>query len=237
MRKTAEAVKDNTVLLSLHDVTPFYEDDVIESYDRLQDIGISSFTLLVTPFYQMKRSNSFEKHTIFADYVQSLGLEISLHGYSHFTKSGYSHFTKSGTMDEFQRLPQERVLSRIRLGASLISKSLGEPPFGFVPPLWKAPHRVSGAVSEIGLEYCAYGNSIHLSKDSRILSTVGHIASQGASKIPVANSMVEIELGGPLQIGVHPLDHQNGKIYDLIIDMKDRLGYTFLGYRDYISKL
>ncbi|MHA1935085.1 MAG: DUF2334 domain-containing protein [Candidatus Thorarchaeota archaeon] len=229
MRRTAEAVKDNTVLLSLHDVTPFYEDDVIESYDRLQDIGISSFTLLVTPFYQMKRSNSFEKHTIFADYVQSLGLEISLHG--------YSHFAKSGTMDEFQRLPQERVLSRIRLGASLISKSLGEPPFGFVPPMWKAPHRVSSAVSEIGLEYCAYGNSIHISKDSRILSTVGQLASQGDSKVPIANTMLEIELGGPLQIGVHPLDHESGRIYDLIIDMKDRLGYNFLGYRDYISKL
>ena len=91
MRKTVEAVEDKTVLLSIHDITPAHEDDVVRTCDSLTDMGITSLTLLVTPFYAMKKANSFTKGSLFSEYLLSLDLEISLHGYSHFTKSGTMH--------------------------------------------------------------------------------------------------------------------------------------------------
>jgi len=225
-RKRPRAVADGTILLSLHNVNPTMEDDVIKSYDRLTDLGIDSFTLLVTPLYELKRSNSFEKHDLFAEYLQSLNLEVSLHG--------YSHVAKSGAPDEFRRLPQRRAISRLKSGVSLIKKSFGQMPFGFVPPLWVAPHRIVGAVKDVDFNYCVIGNRLYHLPESRIFETAEYLISQGMKGASFIEAQMEIELSGPLQIGVHPLDHRMNSVFDLLADMKDRLGYRFVGYRDYL---
>ncbi|MHA2209070.1 MAG: DUF2334 domain-containing protein, partial [Candidatus Thorarchaeota archaeon] len=108
MNKAQQYVEDGIALLSLHDVSPAFEDDVVATYDMLIDLGISNFTLLVTPMYAFKKSHSLENSPFFSEFLASLQLEISLHG--------YSHFTKSGSMDEFQKMDRDRVLPRIKSG-------------------------------------------------------------------------------------------------------------------------
>ncbi len=228
-RKGTRAVADGIILLSLHDINPTMEDDVIKSYDRLTDLGIDSFTLLVTPLYELKRSNSFEKHDLFAEYLQSLNLEVSLHG--------YSHVAMSGAPDEFRRLPQERAISRLKSGVSLIKKSFGQKPLGFVPPLWAAPRRVVNAVRDIGFNYCVVDNSLYYLPESRVFETAKCLVSQGMKEVSFIKAQMEIELGGPLQMGIHPLDHRVNTVFNLLEDMKDRLGYRFVGYRDYLLSL
>jgi predicted deacetylase len=225
-RKKTIAVADGTILLSLHNVNPTMEDDVIKSYDLLTDLGIASFTLLVTPLYELKRSNSFEKHDLFAEYLQSLNLEISLHG--------YSHTVKSGAHDEFRRIPQERAISRLKSGVSLIKKSFGQKPFGFVPPLWMAPRRIVNAVRDVGFNYCVVDNSLHHLPESRVFETAECLVSHGMKDVSFIKAQMEIELGGPLQIGIHPLDYKVNSVFKILEDMKDRLGYRFVGYRDYL---
>ncbi len=225
-RKKTTAVADGTILLSLHNVNPTMEDDVIKSYDRLADLGIDSFTLLVTPLYELKRSNSFEKHDLFAEYLQSLNLEVSLHG--------YSHIAKSGAPDEFRRIPQERAISRLKSGVSLIKKSFGQKPFGFVPPLWTAPRRIVNAVRDLGFDYCVVDNSLYHLPESRIFETAECLVSQGMKEASFIKAQMEIELGGPLQMGIHPLDYKVNSVFKLLEDLKDRLDYRFVGYRDYL---
>ncbi|MGY5862361.1 MAG: DUF2334 domain-containing protein [Candidatus Thorarchaeota archaeon] len=224
--KKTRAVADGTILLSLHDINPTMEDDVIKSCDRLTDLGIDSFTLLITPLYELKRSNSFEKHDLFAEYLQSLNLEVSLHG--------YSHIAKSGAPDEFERMPQERAISRLKSGASLIKKSFGQKPYGFVPPLWAAPRRIKNAVRDVGFNYCVIGNSLYDLSESRIFETAECLVSQGMKDVSFIKAQMEIELSGPLQMGIHPLDYKENSVFKLLEDMKDRLGYRFVGYRDYL---
>jgi len=224
--KGTRAVADGTILLSLHDVNPTMEDDVIKSYDRLTDLGIGSFTLLVTPLYELKRSNSFEKHDLFAEYLQSLNLEVSLHG--------YSHVAKSGAPDEFRRIPQDRAISRLKSGVSLFKKSFGQKPFGFVPPSWAAPRRIVDAVRDVGFNYCVVGNSLYHLPESRIFETAEYLISQGVKGESFIEAQMEIELGGPLQMGIHPLDYKVNSVFKILEDLKDRLGYRFVGYRDYL---
>ncbi|MFW9832970.1 MAG: DUF2334 domain-containing protein, partial [Candidatus Thorarchaeota archaeon] len=88
MSKRVETIEDMTVLLSIHDVSPIHEDDFVKTYDLLTDLGISSLTLLVTPFYGLKKSNKISDSDIFTKFLKSLDLEIAMHGYSHFSKSG-----------------------------------------------------------------------------------------------------------------------------------------------------
>jgi predicted deacetylase len=226
MSRKSESVKDNFVLLSIHDVSPMFEDDVLSVYDRLTDLGIISFTLLVTPMHSMRKTNILEQHPIFSEYLTSLNLEVSLHGYSHSTKSGQA--------DEFARITKGRAETRLRSGIGMIRGTLGQNPYGFVPPMWRAPPRVANVAKSLGLHYCVNENDIHRFSDSTILKTADFIVSQGDRSVSFENAMLEMELGGPLQIAIHPRDHEQNHLFSLLEDMKDRLGYKFSGYRDYI---
>ena len=227
MRKAVEPVEDMTVLLSIHDVIPLHEDDLVRTYDLLSNLGISSLTLLVTPFYGMKKTNSFSQGSLFSEFLLSLNLEISLHG--------YSHFTKSGTMNEFSSLPADRALSRLKDGVFLMRKSFGQKPVGFVPPLWSCPPRVVKAVKEVDLAYCVVGNNIHRISDSKVFSIGERIIGQGQRAINTEAAIFEMELGGALQIGIHPSDFRTNDLFEILSDLKDRQGYRFIGYRDYLS--
>ena len=216
-----------TVLLSIHDVTPVFEDDIVQTYDLLVSLGITNLTLLVTPFYGMKKVNSFSQGSLFSEFLLSLDLEISLHG--------YSHFTKSGTMNEFASLSSERMLSRLKDGVLLVRRSFGQIPVGFVPPLWNSPPRMIKAAKETKMVYCVEGNNIHRCSDSKVFSTAARIIGQGQSTINAEAAIFEMELGGALQVAIHPADFRTNSLFDILADLKDRQGYTFVGYRDYLS--
>ncbi|MFW9846953.1 MAG: DUF2334 domain-containing protein [Candidatus Thorarchaeota archaeon] len=227
MKQDFRPVDDGIALLSLHDVSPAFEDDVVVSYDRLVELGVTSFSLLVTPMYALKKTNSFEKNPLFSEFLKSLNLEIVLHG--------YSHFTKSGSMDEFHKMDRDRVLGRIKSGKAMLSEYLGQIPSGFIPPLWKAPQRVAGAAQDVGMDYCVIDNKIHSFPDSSIRTTAGILVSQGTKEVTFTNMMLEVELGGPIQIAVHPRDHRTNSMFQLLADLKDRLGYQFIGYHDFLT--
>ncbi len=226
MRKAVEPVEDKTVLLSIHDVIPIHEDDIIRTYDLLTNLGITSLTLLITPFYGMKKVNSFSQGFLFSEFLLSLDLELSLHG--------YSHFTKSGTMNEFSSLPADRALSRLKDGVSLMRKSFGQKPVGFIPPLWNCPPRIIKAVKEVDLVYCVIGNNIYRISDSKVFSTGERIIGQGQRTINTEAAIFEMELGGALQIGIHPCDYRTNDLFEILSDLKDRQEYSFIGYRDYL---
>ena len=224
--KADVSVADKTALISLHDVSPAFEDDVVRSCDRLSDIGIDSFTLLVTPFYGMKMSNSLEKNEMFCKYIQSLGLEVSLHGYSHLSKSGGG--------DEFGRIAHDRAVGRLNSGFVAVEKAIRTRPSGFVPPMWQMPAKIVDVVKEVGFKYYVVGNKLYSLADSRVFTTAACLISEGATGTSFVNSVLELELGGAVQVGVHPLDHRVNKVFSLLEDMKDRLGYRFTGYLDYL---
>jgi predicted deacetylase len=227
VRKAVEPIDDTIVLLSLHDITPANEDDVVRTYDLLTGLGISSMTLLVTPFHGLKKSNCFRMGSFFSEFLLSLDLEISLHGYSHFAKSGSLH--------EFANLTTERAVSRLRDGIALVKQGFGRRPIGFVPPMWDSPPRIIKAVKEVGLEYCVIQDEIHLSGQPKVFGTGARIISQGQRTLNTEAAMFEIELGGALQIGVHPLDYKTNNLVHLLEDLKDRQQYRFYGYHDYLE--
>ncbi len=226
MRKAVEPVEDKTVLLSIHDVSPIHEDDIVRTYDLLSKLGISSLTLLVTPFYAMKKVNSFTRGSLFSEFLLSLDIELSLHG--------YSHFTKSGAMNEFSSLSTERMVSRVKDGVLLMRKSFGQRPVGFVPPLWTSPPRIIKAAKEAKMVYCVEGNNIHRSSDSKVFSTAERIIGQGQSTINAETAIFEMELGGALQIAIHPADYRTNDLFDILTDLKNRQHYRFLSYNDYL---
>lgn len=223
-----QLVEEHTVLLSLHEVSPAYEDSVVASYDRLKALGIDSYTLLVTPLLEWKRNLSFEKHPMFVDYLLSLDLEISLHG--------YSYTTKSGRPEEFKNLDKKQTASRLRRGLKSILSNFGVKPSGFVPPGWVAPKRLKTALANLGFSYYAVGKEIYTLSSDTCYSTVDIVISEKEKEPSLEDSIVETEIGGPLQIALHPLDHRRTKMYELLEELVDRLDYKFYSYCDYLTQ-
>lgn len=213
----------------MHDISPVFEDDIVQSYDLLADLGISSLTLLVTPFYGLKKTNKFTEGNLFTKFLMSLDLEISMHG--------YSHFAKSGSLNEFDKMTNEKATSRLKNGVSIIRRGFGTKPSGFVPPLWESSPKIIKSVKKIGLDYCVNRNNIHDLSNDRVFHTAERIVSQGKRSLSIEESLFEIELGGALQVGVHPLDHRMNGLFELLEDMRDRLGYRFTGFKDYLSSV
>ncbi|MFW9794694.1 MAG: DUF2334 domain-containing protein [Candidatus Thorarchaeota archaeon] len=229
MGKAVETVEDKTIIISMHDISPVFEDDIVHSYDLLADLGISSLTLLVTPFYGLKKTNKFTKNEVFTNFLQSLDLEISMHG--------YSHFAKSGSLDEFAKLTQDKAISRLKDGVSIMRRGFGIKPSGFVPPLWESAPKIIKAVKKIGLDYCVNGNNIHDHGKNRVFQTAERIVSQGQRSLSIETALFEIELGGALQIGVHPRDFRTNNLFELLEELKDQLAYRFIGFQDYLSSI
>jgi predicted deacetylase len=227
--KVVDTIEDNTIILSMHDITPVYEDDIVKSYDLLCDLGIASLTLLVTPFYGLKKSNKFTNRDIFTKFLRSLDLEISMHG--------YSHFAKSGSPNEFDKLTKDKATSRLKDGVSILKQGFGRKPSGFVPPTWESAPKIVKAVQQIGLDYCVNGNLIYDHTKNKVIQTADRIISQGQRSLSIENALFEIELGGALQIGIHPTDHRMNDLFDLISELKDRMDYRFIGFKDYLSSM
>ncbi len=229
MVEKAQLVEDHVLLLSIHDVSPHFEDDVIKTYDTLMNCGVSDFSLLLTPLYQMKRSNSFEKHELFSEYLQSLGMELVLHGLSHQTKAGLSN--------EFQRLTGKNMLRRLQLGLSILRTVFDTQILGFVPPAWSAPMSILPVVKDAGLEYCVIDNSIYSLSSAISRSVVASYISLGTTLQISPNFALEMEFGGPLQLAVHPLDHSNHDIQSLLLELIDTLDYRPSGYSSYLTTI
>ncbi|MFW9835235.1 MAG: DUF2334 domain-containing protein, partial [Candidatus Thorarchaeota archaeon] len=165
----------------------------------------------------------------FTKFLKSLDLEIAMHG--------YSHFSKSGSLNEFNGMAQQKVEARLRDGVTILTKAFGRKPTGFVSPLWESPAKVMRAVKNIDLGFCVNGNKIHRHSDDAVFSVSERIISEGKRSINLEDSLVEIELGGSLQIGIHPFDHRANNLFELLADLKDRLGYKFMSYHDYLTSV
>jgi hypothetical protein len=48
------------------------------------------------------------------------------------------------------------------------------------------------------------------------------------------NALVEIELGGSVQVAIHPADYHYNRMRELLLDLRDRLDYSFTGYASYL---
>jgi len=229
MSENVRHVEDGIALLSLHEVTPAFEDDVVKMLDLLEEMGVGSLTLLVTPFYGLKRVNTFEKSPTFAEYLLSLGHELSLHG--------YTHVSITGSADEFTGLSPAKVNSRMMFAINMFENAFGKRPVGTVPPRWTAPADLCRISARLNLRYTTIGNDIHLHPSGRTVTTAQLIVSRGKRILDLSKAVMEMELGGALQVALHPVDHRHKHVIDLLNDMTDRLNYRFMGYWEYLRSL
>jgi predicted deacetylase len=137
-----------SLLVSIHDVTPAFEDAVRRLWDMCAARGLSP-ALLVVPDWQGEWP--LGRHPGLVRWLReraSGGAEIVLHGERH-------------SRGEFQALDRSAARERIDRGLGSL-RALGLEPAGFVPPGWLAREDGHAAVRDAGLRFSEDERSVRL---------------------------------------------------------------------------
>jgi predicted deacetylase len=142
-----------SLLVSIHDVTPALETNVLRLWELCAARGLSP-ALLVVPDWQGEWP--LRRHPRFVRWLldrAAAGAEIVLHGERH----------RSG---EFRELDLAAAGQRIDRGLRSL-RALGLAPAGFVPPGWRARNATHIAARDAGLGFSEDARSIRLFPSGR----------------------------------------------------------------------
>ncbi len=72
---------EKSAIVELHDVSPYYYDEVAQAIELLAVCGIEKYSLLLVPNFWEEAP--IYKHPSFVKAILSTGQELVLHGYNH----------------------------------------------------------------------------------------------------------------------------------------------------------
>ena len=157
-------MKNGHAIVSLHDVTPAFMDEIGSALGLISEWGLPSPALLVVPRYhdqwEIGKSSPFLR---LLEKARSRGSEIVLHGWNHLAPSPprvpqriterlKTRFLTAGE-GEFQYLSRSEALRRAALGRAAVEDALGERPSGFIPPAWLLGSDARRVISEEQFEF------------------------------------------------------------------------------------
>ncbi len=129
------------ILLSLHDVTPYFASEIELICRRFDELGALRRTLLVVPDYMRKTpiaGNPAWCRTISA--MKASGSDIGLHGIYH-------EYAECG------RLSLDRARTELAASRERFCDAMGYAPSGFVAPQWFQSAGCKIALKELGFLY------------------------------------------------------------------------------------
>lgn len=158
-------IKDrNALVLSIHDVAPSTQEVVQVMIAELKELGVSTCSLLVIPYYHNKESlTTAPQFMKWLHERQQEGHEIVLHGCSHLRpmQSQESRWTKWMTQSytrgegEFYDLNYDEALAKIRMGKKEFERAgfSTECMAGFIAPAWLLSQEAEQALRDEGFIY------------------------------------------------------------------------------------
>ncbi len=188
-----------SLLVSIHDVTPALETDVLRLWEMCAARGLAP-ALLVVPNWHGEWP--LDRHPGFVLWLReraSAGAEIILHGARH-------------TLSEFRGLDLAAARERIERGLTAL-RGLGLEPAGFVPPGWRAREEGHAAVRDAGLGFSEDERSIRLFPDGRRVASPAvrwsaRTPARAWGSVAVARGRWLFQRGARYpRLAFHPQDH------------------------------
>jgi Predicted deacetylase len=144
-------------IVEIHDVSPFYKQEVYQAVEFLQGLRIEKFSLLVIPNYM--EEYPLYKHQDFVGFLKALGQEIVLHGYSHKAKVKLSDILYTYGEGEFGEGGIEETYQKIEKALDIF-ESLSLTAKFFVPPAWISNPWIEDVLSAFGFRAVGYRDFI-----------------------------------------------------------------------------
>lgn len=188
-----------SLVVSIHDVTPSTQTTTQEMMDDLKQLGVSHCSLLVVPHYHHKESlTTSPSFVTWLREKEREGHEIVLHGWSHLRpialKEGCwkrwitQHYTRGE--GEFYDLSYDEAREKLKKGKEEFEKAGFELQkiSGFIAPAWLLSKEAERAVAD---EHFSYTTRLHGVIN---LTRVFHTNAAAAC---------ESEMQSPLRLGTH----------------------------------
>jgi predicted deacetylase len=144
-------------IVEIHDVSPFYKQEVYQAVEFLQRLRIDKFSLLVIPNYM--EEYPLYKHMDFVGFLKALEQEIVLHGYSHKAKVKLSQILYTYGEGEFGEGGIEETYQKIEKALDIF-ESLSLTAKFFVPPAWISNPWMEDVLSAFGFRAVGYRDLI-----------------------------------------------------------------------------
>ena len=242
-------------IVSLHDVTPAFQDEIRTGLHLVEKWGLPSPALLVVPSYHngwdIGRDRSFVR---LLDEARARGSEIVLHGLNHLAPRRVkerptklkerlkTRFLTAGE-GEFQYLSRQEAQRRIIIGRETVENALGVQTAGFIPPAWLLGEEAGQAVRGARFEFCEDHLFIHhLRRDRRLfapaVSFTARSRTRALSSIAWAHGM-RLALHGrhPVRLALHPVDFRFPRLVKAIAGLAEKMGQkrNWVGYTEFLE--
>ncbi len=223
-----------SVLLSIHDATPAFRDQVETLWALCRERGATP-ALLVVPNWH--GAWPLREHPHYGAWIRARvaeGAEVFLHGERHDEvglprswRDAQRAFGKTNREGEFLTLDHDAAAERITRGMALFSE-LGLAPIGFVPPAWLCRQGTHTACAAHGLHLLEDDAAIYLTQTgqripSHVLRWSGRTDFRARGSAVQASWRWRTQQQEPyFRIALHPMDLEHPITRQSMIDELDR---------------
>ncbi len=208
-----------TVHVSIHDVSPKFEDAIERALLACHRNGAKPSLLVVPDFHG---ESLLTDHPRFVDRLKELasgGHEVILHGYAHRADGdapgfGVSRFVAQRVVSngeaEFSSLSEAAARSRIDDGIRVL-RDARLTPVGFIPPAWSMPKWLLPVLAEKGFRYTedhlfVFDPVAKTSRPSVVLNYAGRTKARMLSTVAYCRVARYARALVPARIALHPGD-------------------------------
>jgi predicted deacetylase len=153
------ALAEKKLIVSIHDVTPRYSEEIERAVSIAEECGVGRFSLLAVPFHHGVALDSDERFVGWLDSRRSRGDEVVLHGWQHAEgrkPPGLGRRLRrmllTRSEGEFLGIGPVEAGIRIDMGLDIL-KECGFEPRGFVAPAWLFEKNHLGVLKKRGFLY------------------------------------------------------------------------------------
>ncbi|MBI5516071.1 MAG: polysaccharide deacetylase family protein [Deltaproteobacteria bacterium] len=203
--------------MSLHDVSPRWEDELRVALRWCHEVGARPGLLVVPDFHGRHPLEGSPAFVAWLHTLADTGHEVFLHGYRHLARHGdgvgyvLAQRVLSAGEAEFAALDEAEGAPVLDRGLKLF-KHLGLPVHGFVPPAWTRRPWLLGALRERGVPYCedqlfSYRPTDGARRFCPALNYASRTRARRLSSLAYARlGRGWHGLGAPVRVAIHPAD-------------------------------
>lgn len=227
----ATAASVRTLVISLHDATPFHLERMRRAEGVFQELGIEKVTYLFVPEYHGGYPSA--EHPGFAEWCRSprpFRIDWHLHGYHHLEipgsgdsagkygagGSGIGNFFKRKFMTagegEFLALDSHSQRRKLVAGRDAFRRCLQADPTGFVAPAWLFNPALPPLLKEMGFQYTEDHRRIYRvdtgsSLESPVITWATRTFLRKYGSLAVCPTLARLWSDAPvLRVAMHPFD-------------------------------
>lgn len=222
------------LLISIHDVTPAFADEVHSLWHLCRARGVSPALFVVPNWHGEWPLADFPHFVEWVRDAYALGADIFVHGERHDEfgnpRSWREELRALGRTDregEFLTLAGPAAEARIARALRTL-RSLSLAPIGFVPPAWLAGDDLHDVVGRVGLQVSEDVKEVHVHPTRRRISSPvlrwsARTPWRASVSTIVARAGLVATRGAPVvRVALHPRDLRARTVRDSLVATLDR---------------